>query len=42
MVCQEFVFRGVFILAGVQLARRLVRKHNLDRPYIHFSLVMRF
>ena len=40
MVRQGRVFRGVFLLAGAQLARRLVRKHDLDVPYTHLSLVI--
>ena len=32
MVRQGRFFRGVFLLAGVRLARRLVRKRNLDEP----------
>ena len=40
MVRQGRVFRGVFLLAGARLARRLVRKHNLDVPYAHLSLVI--
>ena len=40
IVRQGRVFRGVFLLAGAWLARRLVRKRNLDVPYAHLSLVM--
>ena len=37
MVRQGRVFRGVFLIAGEKIARRLVRKRNLDEPYTHLS-----
>ena len=42
MVPQGRVFQDVFLLAGARLARRLVRKHNLDEPYAYLSLVIQF
>ena len=42
MVRQGCVFRGVLLLVEARLVRRLVRKHNLDEPYAHLSLVSQF